>query len=684
MADSIVTKQALIDAQKDAQALEEVINGEPGKLIKTRLGRLVYTLASVPQINTMTREEVTSALAPKADKAETAAALDTKANQADTFLKTEVADLVAPKADKTYVDTALVGFTNGVSKFYPTLAAANADIGNIGIKDKVEVGEIANGGTWYKATAGATTLTKSPYDPLTQAKADATTKANAAEANAINKTENQLQAGNGLMNFTGAGIIPIITDENNNILLGYNPLTQEFVGNLLDKLAISSSLNLDGLYNFIGSGIIPFFTDSNNKIIMGYNPASEKIVGNFDSAAIKSNLFFDYGQYIAAINHLMTYGQSLSTGSMSLPLLSLSQPNQNVKFVGGIRGNTEFESTVPLTEDGRRDQGAATNGETPVSGAANYAVMSAYRDNGVSADKHIVLGSASGIGGSSLASLVKGTLQYDQHLLAHIRGGASLNLNYAYQATMWLQGESDELTDYVTYKNMFYGLIDDIAIDVRKISKQTFDPAFITYQTSAHTSSSAPPAKAQLEAIKDGKAFLSCPVYRFNVLNDGLHLTNASSKLMGCYFGRVYKQLVVDKRKPDWLEPLSASINDKVIRVKFKAPKLPLVFDTTSMGGGQITDYGFAITNAANVKQTISTVAVDGDTVVITLASTPSEPLKVRYAMDYAPSFIGNSAKGGRGNLRDSTDDMVTIDGIVYQMFHVAPHFEMNIKTLEV
>ena len=170
MADSIVTKQALIDAQKDAQALEEVINGEPGKLIKTRLGRLVYTLASVPQINTMTREEVTSALAPKADKTETAAALDTKANQADTFLKSEVTGLVAPKADKTYVDTVLAGFTNGAAKFYPTLALATADIANIGIKDKVEVGEVANGGTWYKATAGATSLTKSAYDPLTQAK----------------------------------------------------------------------------------------------------------------------------------------------------------------------------------------------------------------------------------------------------------------------------------------------------------------------------------------------------------------------------------------------------------------------------------------------------------------------------------------------------------------------------------
>ena len=77
------------------------------------------------------------------------------------------------KADKTYVDNALTGFTNGAAKFYPTLAEANADIANIGIKDKVEVGEVANGGTWYKATAGATSLTKSPYDPLAQAKQSA-------------------------------------------------------------------------------------------------------------------------------------------------------------------------------------------------------------------------------------------------------------------------------------------------------------------------------------------------------------------------------------------------------------------------------------------------------------------------------------------------------------------------------
>ena len=58
----------------------------------------------------------------------------------------------------------------GASKQYATLALANADIANIALNKNVFVSESANGGYWYKATAGATSLTKSPYDPLTQAK----------------------------------------------------------------------------------------------------------------------------------------------------------------------------------------------------------------------------------------------------------------------------------------------------------------------------------------------------------------------------------------------------------------------------------------------------------------------------------------------------------------------------------
>ena len=74
------------------------------------------------------------------------------------------------KADLVYVDRALGALSTAATKFYPTLALANADIANLQVNQPIQVGEVANGGLWYKATAGATSLTKSPYDPLAQAK----------------------------------------------------------------------------------------------------------------------------------------------------------------------------------------------------------------------------------------------------------------------------------------------------------------------------------------------------------------------------------------------------------------------------------------------------------------------------------------------------------------------------------
>lgn len=77
---------------------------------------------------------------------------------------------ISQKAETEYVNTALSNLSTIASKFYPTLALANADIANLAVNQAVNIGESANGGLWYKATAEATSLTKSAYDPLTQAK----------------------------------------------------------------------------------------------------------------------------------------------------------------------------------------------------------------------------------------------------------------------------------------------------------------------------------------------------------------------------------------------------------------------------------------------------------------------------------------------------------------------------------
>ena len=58
---------------------------------------------------------------------------------------------------------------NGYYKSYATLSAANADIANIPLGVSVKILSAENGGDYYKSTENATVLTKSAYDPLTQA-----------------------------------------------------------------------------------------------------------------------------------------------------------------------------------------------------------------------------------------------------------------------------------------------------------------------------------------------------------------------------------------------------------------------------------------------------------------------------------------------------------------------------------
>src|SRR5690606_6190165 len=200
MADQVLTKQKLINADEDVQALEDVVNGEPGKLIKTRLGREVYTLASVPQINTMTREEVTAAVASRAPqgttytKTEVDSALSLKAPQSNTYTKGEV-------------DASLTAIAGG-HKAYGSLAAALANTSTLPMNSIVEITndpDASKNGT-YQWNGGD--LTKSAYDPLTQAKTDATTKANAAEVNAkAYADQNKLDLSTIYYKYVGGGLI---------------------------------------------------------------------------------------------------------------------------------------------------------------------------------------------------------------------------------------------------------------------------------------------------------------------------------------------------------------------------------------------------------------------------------------------------------------------------------------------
>lgn len=150
-------------------ALEETL--EQAKDIRDETANSVIEV----QNNVAQSQNLLTDTTTKANQAEASAATASSASiaalQAQVQASAAEDNVYAALTTQTNtVNAALTSFTNGAAKFYPTLVEANADIANIGIKDKVDIGEIANGGTWYKAGAGATSLTKSPFDAVMQSK----------------------------------------------------------------------------------------------------------------------------------------------------------------------------------------------------------------------------------------------------------------------------------------------------------------------------------------------------------------------------------------------------------------------------------------------------------------------------------------------------------------------------------
>lgn len=148
------------DLFDNAENLDRAVNDRTSRTWTDRLGRERVTLHAV---ETAVPDAINARNSAEAAR--------------DTAVLAKDAVIDAVSSTKQYVDGALSDLSTAANKFYPTKAEAEADIANITVNQPVTVGEAVNGGLWYKATAEATTLTKSAYDPLTQAKAYADAKA---------------------------------------------------------------------------------------------------------------------------------------------------------------------------------------------------------------------------------------------------------------------------------------------------------------------------------------------------------------------------------------------------------------------------------------------------------------------------------------------------------------------------
>ncbi len=363
------------------------------------------------------------------------------------------------------------------------------------------------------------------------------------------------------------------------------------------------------------------------------------------------------------LNGIMGTGQSLSIGQNGTPVLSTTQPYDNVMFVGGVKSITgpNQASLVPLIE------GVAPTNETPMSSMAN--MVSALAES--SGRTHDALAAGAGLGSTPYLFLKKGQALYADTLAqvtAATARAAELEKTFGITAFMIVHGESDADNESEQYDTDLLEWQADYEEDILPITGQLGPiPHFHSQMSSSAYVGGTSIRLQQLAAhvAAPGRVILIGPKYQLPYA-DAAHLTNEGYRQLGEEYAKVYNQVVVLGRTWEPVRPRSVSIDVSgafpVISVRFYVPTAPLVFDTDLVAA--VTDMGFEWSGG----ETITDVSITGDdTVEITLSGTPGAPGQISYAQGV------DSA----GNLRDS-DATPSLNG--YSLHNWCVHFEETVS----
>jgi hypothetical protein len=409
-------------------------------------------------------------------------------------------------------------------------------------------------------------------------------------------------------------------------------------------------------------------------------------------------------QVRTAVMHLIGFGQSLIRGVRSSPIISTTQPYQNLMLASGIKVRpTDIGygpgSFLPAVETQTLENGSTgeIEGESPMSGACNGLVRRIVAEGGLAEDWRFLVSSC-GRGARRIEELFPDMSNRDYNaLLQTVRDAKALcdsqGKTYSVWAFIWAQGENN-YTDVGAANNAFeYAvlqtkLFDMLAKDVSRISMQPFRPYTLTYQVATHRKAgldAMPIALAQWRVTKMfDHMIMSAPAYMFpTVTQDYTHLTNEASWLMGEYHSRaLYASMIKGASKWRPLEPVSVDWQPGYVDVKFHVPYGPLVLDTALCA--QQVNQGFDIREAdAVVTDLITGVSV---TAPDTLRLTLNRAAASSAVLTYARGRIGDPARSGpssgaRGNLRDShgtVDTVVSPLGNTFALHNACVMFEYS------
>ncbi|WP_055098658.1 MULTISPECIES: T9SS type A sorting domain-containing protein [Bacteroidales] len=369
--------------------------------------------------------------------------------------------------------------------------------------------------------------------------------------------------------------------------------------------------------------------------------------------------------------HFIMYGQSLSAGAQSYPLLSKGSL-QNTFMMGNQvwynYGNVGSKPVVPLQmvtvggepADGLRNRQAGVLAESPLYGfITHFQKKTNYKYNS--------LVTSCGYHGRTIEQLSKGSSEPTLYgCFQNAINSASVAVKAQESEIMcpaifWLQGENNYSTSYPgyvsgslctddkdEYKEWLLRLKNDMQQDIRDLYLQEISPMFITYQTGGQyiKNKELSISMAQLEAANTYSDIVCAgPVYPMT--DRGGHLDPNGYRWYGEMLGKVFYKTQIEGKNFSPLQPkaIYRTENPNELKIQFQVPVLPLVFDEYLVE--KQDNYGFELYLNGR-KCSISSVRIEGDCVILSSNySFVGKEMSVSYA---------GMGTNGHGNLRDSDD----------------------------
>lgn len=435
------------------------------------------------------------------------------------------------------------------------------------------------------------------------------------------------------------------------------------------QISAGASTALDGTWAFA-------IADSVDNVIFGVTRTGEVMYVDQGSPAVTTPTINSFQE----LNHIFSYGQSLSIGFASEGPISTTQRFNALMSSSGMF-DTTFPSLAPMVQ---------SVDETPVQGMADAIAERIIAEQRVSSPADIdftVLGSAPGVSGVSVAYLSKGagTGAYERVTSSCTNAkaaAAAINKTYGVFSVTWTQGEEDmvEGTDPAVYTTAVKKLFSDLNTDLSAITLQTQPFPVVMYQVASWKRCGAPTPAIGLAqdamCTNSSLLFLACPAYFFEY-TDGLHLTGVSYKWMGAYYGRALKRILLDGFAWAPLRCTEAVAAGTSIIAKFNVPTAPLVLDTVNVSDPG--NYGFNVVNSSGTDISISSVDVISENRVKIQTSAPI-PTGCFLRYGWNGTETTGRTTGPRGCLRDSDPLIFDPTNLNLPMYNWCTMFQYQIS----